>query len=98
VIEENGGRRHAAPTPNELGKGQEEEEEFQSYVFVAKYVSVQKLKILRHYQLIHPYHSIVIPDSVAVTRQIWFMIYIDGYNAKGLKGHFGKNIFLVILY
>jgi hypothetical protein len=27
VIEENGGRRHAAPTPNELGKGQEEEEE-----------------------------------------------------------------------
>jgi hypothetical protein len=26
VIEENGGRRHAAPTPNELGKGQEEEE------------------------------------------------------------------------
>jgi hypothetical protein len=27
VIEENGGRGHAAPTPNELGKGQEEEEE-----------------------------------------------------------------------
>jgi hypothetical protein len=25
VIEENGGRRHAVPTPNELGKGQEEE-------------------------------------------------------------------------
>jgi hypothetical protein len=25
VIEGNGGRRHAAPTPNELGKGQEEE-------------------------------------------------------------------------
>jgi hypothetical protein len=24
-IEENGGRGHAAPTPNELGKGQEEE-------------------------------------------------------------------------
>jgi hypothetical protein len=27
VIEENGGRRHAALTPNKLGKGQEEEEE-----------------------------------------------------------------------
>jgi hypothetical protein len=27
VIEENGGRGHAAPTPNELGKGQEEEKE-----------------------------------------------------------------------
>jgi hypothetical protein len=27
VIEENGGRRHAAPIANELGKGQEEEEE-----------------------------------------------------------------------
>jgi hypothetical protein len=26
VIEENEGRRHAAPTPNELRKGQEEEE------------------------------------------------------------------------
>jgi hypothetical protein len=26
VIEENGGRGHAAPTPNKLGKGQEEEE------------------------------------------------------------------------
>jgi hypothetical protein len=26
VIEENGERRHAKPTPNELGKGQEEEE------------------------------------------------------------------------
>jgi hypothetical protein len=29
VIEENGWRRHAAPTPNELGKGQEEEEDEQ---------------------------------------------------------------------
>jgi hypothetical protein len=28
VIEENGGRGHAAPTPNELGKGQEGEEEW----------------------------------------------------------------------
>jgi hypothetical protein len=28
VIEENDGRGHAAPTPNELGKGQEEEEEY----------------------------------------------------------------------
>jgi hypothetical protein len=28
VIEENGGRGHAAPTPNELGEGQEEEEEY----------------------------------------------------------------------
>jgi hypothetical protein len=27
VIEENGGRRHAAPTPSELGQGQEEEED-----------------------------------------------------------------------
>jgi hypothetical protein len=27
VIEDNGGRGHAALTPNELGKGQEEEEE-----------------------------------------------------------------------
>jgi hypothetical protein len=27
VIEENGGKKHAAPTPCELGKGQEEEEE-----------------------------------------------------------------------
>jgi hypothetical protein len=27
VIEENGGTGHAAPTPNKLGKGQEEEEE-----------------------------------------------------------------------
>jgi hypothetical protein len=27
AIEENGGRRHAAPTPSELGKGQEEEED-----------------------------------------------------------------------
>jgi hypothetical protein len=27
VIVENGGRGHAAPTPNELGKGQEEEED-----------------------------------------------------------------------
>jgi hypothetical protein len=26
VIEENGGRGHAAPTSNELGKGQKEEE------------------------------------------------------------------------
>jgi hypothetical protein len=26
VIEENSGRGHAAPTPNELGKGQEEED------------------------------------------------------------------------
>jgi hypothetical protein len=26
VIEENGGRGHAMPTPNKLGKGQEEEE------------------------------------------------------------------------
>jgi hypothetical protein len=27
VIEENGRRGHAAPTPNELGKGQEEKED-----------------------------------------------------------------------
>jgi hypothetical protein len=27
VIEKNGGRGHTAPTPNELGKGQEEEED-----------------------------------------------------------------------
>jgi hypothetical protein len=26
LIEENGGRRHAAPTPSELGSGQEEED------------------------------------------------------------------------
>jgi hypothetical protein len=26
VIEENGGRGYAAPTPNELGRGQEKEE------------------------------------------------------------------------
>jgi hypothetical protein len=27
LIEDNGGRRHAAPTPSELGKEQEEEED-----------------------------------------------------------------------
>jgi hypothetical protein len=30
VIEENGGTRHAAPTPSELGQGQEEEEDLES--------------------------------------------------------------------
>jgi hypothetical protein len=36
VIEENGGRGHAALTPNELGKGQEEKEHvclFYAWVF-----------------------------------------------------------------
>jgi hypothetical protein len=31
VIEENGGRGHAAPTSNELGKGQEEEQAITNY-------------------------------------------------------------------
>jgi hypothetical protein len=38
AIEENGGRGHAAPTPNELGKGQEEEEDFSSSLSVCYYV------------------------------------------------------------
>jgi hypothetical protein len=33
VIEKNGGRGHAAPTPNELGKGQEEEEDSSFILF-----------------------------------------------------------------
>jgi hypothetical protein len=32
VIEENGGRGHAAPTLNELGKGQEEEDILQKLI------------------------------------------------------------------
>jgi hypothetical protein len=36
VIEENGERGHAAPTPNELGKGQEEEEDYK--ISVSRYL------------------------------------------------------------
>jgi hypothetical protein len=33
VIEENGGREHAVPTPNELGKEQEEEDFIKIFFF-----------------------------------------------------------------
>jgi hypothetical protein len=38
VIEENGGRGHATPTPNELGKEQEDEETLTFLTYKIMYV------------------------------------------------------------
>jgi hypothetical protein len=100
VIEENGGRRHAAPTPSELRKGHEEEEEEARHK-VKDLISLELCRQSRlHLKSLAPtnwhWTRVVVYSRVLLiwrpvpqrrhNRLLMMILRIDTYNYKNVEG------------